>query len=262
MNRIETTLKKLESNGKKALITYITCGDGGYETTEAAVLEMIDSGADIIEIGIPFSDPIAEGPVIQAASQRALIGGTTLAGTFEMAERLRKKTDVPLIFMMYMNSIFGFGTEKFFEKCAEVGIDGVIVPDLPYEERDEIKDAADKNNVISISLITPASADRIEKIAKDARGFVYCVSSNGVTGMRSAFKTDFESFISEIKKYTDIPCAIGFGISGAKQAAEIKKYCDGIIVGSAIVDIVGKHGKDSVAEIGKLTSDLRQAIDS
>ncbi len=232
MNRIETTLKKLESDGKKALITYITCGDGGYETTEAAVLEMIDSGADIIEIGIPFS------------------------------ERLRKKTDVPLIFMMYMNSIFGFGTERFFEKCAEVGIDGVIVPDLPYEERDEIKDAADKNNVISISLITPASADRIEKIAKDARGFVYCVSSNGVTGMRSAFKTDFESFISEIKKYTDIPCAIGFGISGAKQAAEIKKYCDGIIVGSAIVDIVGKHGKDSVTEIGKLTSDLRQAIDS
>ncbi|MGN0620234.1 MAG: tryptophan synthase subunit alpha [Porcipelethomonas sp.] len=261
MNRIQTKLEQLRNENKKALITYITCGDGGYDTTEAAVLEMINSGADIVEIGIPFSDPIAEGPVIQAASQRALAGGTTLAGTFEMAERLRKKTDAPLIFMMYMNSIFGFGTDRFFEKCAEVGIDGVIVPDLPYEERDEIKDAAEKNNVISISLVTPTSRDRIEKIAGDAEGFIYCVSSTGVTGMRSSFNTDFDSFISEIRKYTDIPCAIGFGISGPKQAAEIKKYCDGVIVGSAIVNIVGKSGRESIPEVGKFTESLRQALD-
>lgn len=262
MNRIEEKFQNLKKENKKALIAYVSCGDGGYETTEAAVLEILNSGADIVEIGIPFSDPIAEGSVIQAASHRALTAGTTLSGAFELAARLRKKTDAPLIFMLYINSIFAYGTDKFFEKCAESGIDGVIVPDLPYEERYEIKYAADKNNVISISLITPTSKNRIEKIAKYAKGFIYCVSSTGVTGMRSSFDTDFDSFISDIKKYTDIPCAIGFGISGPEQAAEIKKYCDGIIVGSAIVNIIGKSGLDSVPEASRFTASLRQAIDN
>lgn len=262
MNRINEKLSKLKAENKKALITYVTCGDGGYETTEAAVMKMAENGADIIELGVPFSDPIAEGPVIQAASERSLKNGTTLKGIFEMVKRLREKTDMPLLLMMYVNSIFRFGTEKFFTICEEVGIDGVIVPDLPFEEKEEISDYAKRHNVINISLITPTSTDRISMIAKEAEGFVYCVSSTGVTGMRSEFKTDFNQFIGEIKKHTDIPCAIGFGISGPEQAKNIGQYCDGVIVGSAIVRIIGENNADSVDKAGTFTASLRNALDN
>ncbi|MCM1225862.1 MAG: tryptophan synthase subunit alpha [Clostridium sp.] len=261
-NRIEAKLEELKNAGKKALITYVTCGDGGYETTEAAVMEMINAGADIIELGVPFSDPIAEGPVIQSASVRALSGGTTLAGIFDMVKRLRRQTDTPLLLMLYLNSIFGFGTERFFDICAEIGIDGVIVPDMPYEEKDEIQPYADDHNIISISLVTPTSNDRIEKIASSAKGFVYCVSSTGVTGMRSSFKTDFSEFISEIKKYTDIPCAIGFGISNAQQAHEIKQHCDGVIIGSAIVNIIAEHQKKCAKPVHEFVASVREGLDS
>ena len=189
MNRIDKKLQQLKAENKKALITYVTCGDGGYDTTESAVLKMAENGADIIELGVPFSDPIAEGPVIQAASERALKNGTTLKGIFEMVKRLRSKTNIPLLLMMYVNSIFRFGTEKFFTMCEDTGIDGVIVPDLPFEEKEEIQESADKHSIINISLITPTSTDRISMIAKEAKGFVYCVSSTGVTGMRSRFTT-------------------------------------------------------------------------
>ena len=257
MNRIDKKLQQLKAENKKALITYVTCGDGGYDTTESAVLKMAENGADIIELGVPFSDPIAEGPVIQAASERALKNGTTLKGIFEMVKRLRSKTNIPLLLMMYVNSIFRFGTEKFFTMCEDTGIDGVIVPDLPFE----IQESADKHSIINISLITPTSTDRISMIAKEAKGFVYCVSSTGVTGMRSRFTTDFNQFIGEIKKHTDTPCAIGFGISGPEQAKNLKQYCDGVIVGSAIVNIIGKNGKDSAEMVGKFTNNLRTALD-
>lgn len=261
MNRIEKKFNELKNQGKKALITYVTCGDGGYEATETAVFEMERAGADIIELGVPFSDPIAEGPVIQAASIRALSGGATLAGIFDMIKRIRKKTDIPLVLMLYLNSIFGFGTERFFEICGEIGIDGVIVPDMPYEEKEEIQPFADNHNIISISLVTPTSKDRIQKIASSAKGFVYCVSSTGVTGMRSSFHTDFSRFISDIRKYTDKPCAIGFGISNAQQAHEIKKFCDGVIVGSAVVDIIGENSKNCAKLVYEFTSSLRKALD-
>ena len=231
MNRIDKKLQQLKAENKKALITYVTCGDGGYDTTESAVLKMAENGADIIELGVPFSDPIAEGPVIQAASERALKNGTTLKGIFEMVKRLRSKTNIPLLLMMYVNSIFRFGTEKFFTMCEDTGIDGVIVPDLPFEEKEEIQESADKHSIINISL------------------------------MRSGFTTDFNQFIGEIKKHTDTPCAIGFGISGPEQAKNLKQYCDGVIVGSAIVNIIGKNGKDSAEMVGKFTNNLRTALD-
>lgn len=260
-NRIDKKLAELKANGKKALITFITAGDGGYETTEKAVLEMEQNGADLIELGVPFSDPIAEGPVIQCASERALKTGTTLAGILEMVKRLRTKTDMPLLLMMYLNTIFRFGTEKFFALCKETGIDGVIVPDMPYEEKDEIQGAADKYGVHNISLVTPASEDRIQMIAKDASGFLYCVSSNGVTGVRSEFKTNFQPFFDKINKYAKIPTAVGFGISGAEAAKNMSQYADGVIVGSAIVNIVADYGTDAPEKIGAFVKSLRDGLD-
>lgn len=261
-NRIEICLEKLKAENKKALITYITAGCGGYEQTEEAVLEMEKSGADIIEIGVPFSDPIAEGPVIQSASVKALKRNTSLAGIFEMVKKIREKTDMPLLLMMYVNSIFRYGTERFFKQCKETGIDGVIVPDLPYEEYDEITDEAEKNNVISISLVTPVSFERTEKIASAAKGFLYCVSSTGVTGVRENMNTDFSEFFDNIKKHSKVPNMLGFGISGPKQAMEIKKYCDGIIVGSAIVKLIDEEDRaGSTLKIKELVSSLREALD-
>lgn len=261
-NRIERCLDNLKAQNQKALVTFITAGYGGYETTEEAVLEMEKSGADIIEIGVPFSDPIAEGPVIQKASLMSLNSGTTLKGIFEMVKRIRMKTDIPLLLMMYINSIFRYGTEKFFTQCRECEIDGVIVPDLPYEEYDEISDEAEKNNVIPISLVTPVSFERTGKIVRNAKGFLYCVSSTGVTGVRENMSTDFSAFIEKIKNYSDIPDFLGFGISTPEQVAEIKKYFDGIIVGSAVVRLIDENNREkSVSEIKALTTSLRKALD-
>lgn len=261
MNRIDLKLKKLKEHNKKALITFITSGDGGYETTENAVYEMVRAGADIIELGVPFSDPIAEGPVIQNASERSLANGTTLVGIFEMVNKIRKNTEIPLLLMMYLNTIFRFGTEKFFNLCKQNGIDGVIVPDLPFEEKDEIQDMADKYGIISISLVAPTSEERIEKIASNASGFLYCVSSTGVTGMRNEFTTNFDDFFKKIKTYSKIPCALGFGISTPEQVKDIKQYCDGVIVGSAIVKQVEKYGENSPKKIYEFVSSLRNALD-
>ena len=261
MNRIDVKLNELKKENKKALITFLTAGDGGYEVTKRAVLEMERAGADIIEIGVPFSDPIAEGPVIQNADKRSIDAGTTLMGIFEMVKRLRKETDMPLLLMMYLNSIYRFGCERFFSLCNECGIDGVIVPDMPYEERDEIEEYCEKYNVHSISLVAPTSKDRIEKIVKEAKGFIYCVSSTGVTGMRDKFSTDFEEFFGQIKKYASVPCAVGFGISTAEQAKEIKKYCDGIIVGSAVVNILAQEDENRYARLSDFVCSLRRALD-
>lgn len=260
MNRIDKTLNELKSRGEKALITFVTAGDPDLETTEELVLKMFESGSDIVEIGVPFSDPVAEGKIIQEASLRSLAHGTNLTKIFGTVENLRQKTDKPILLMMYVNTIFRFGTESFFRLCREKGVDGVIVPDLPFEERDEIRSFADDNGIIPISLVAPTSHQRIESIASDARGFLYCVSSTGVTGTRNSFSTDFNEFFSEVKKSCKVPAMVGFGISNPEQAAEMSVYCDGIIVGSAIVDIVGKHGKGSVQKVGEFVRSLKDAI--
>lgn len=260
MNRIERKLHQLKQNGEKAFIPFVTAGDPNLETTEKLVLGMIESGADLVEIGVPFSDPIAEGPVIQRASKRALDSGSTLVGIFGMVRRIREKTDEPLLLMLYLNSIFRFGKERFFHLCAECGVDGVIVPDMPFEERDEILDVAQQHGVISINLVAPTSHDRIAAIAKQARGFLYCVSSTGVTGTRSSFTTDFSEFFGLIHKYASIPCALGFGIARPDQAKTMSTYCDGVIVGSAIVKIVEQNRENSLKPVTDFVKSMKQAI--
>lgn len=260
MNRIEKCFNDLKSANKKALITFITSGDPDIETTEKATLEMFDKGADIIELGVPFSDPVAEGVTIQKASLRALQGGVNLDKIFECVRNIRKSCDKPLILMMYINTIFVYGTDRFFKACGENGIDGVIVPDMPYEERDEIADFADKYGVININLVAPTSHDRIKEIASNSKGFLYCVSSTGVTGVRSSFSTDFEEFFGTINKYAECPCAVGFGISGPEQAKKMAGYCDGVIVGSAIVRLFEEAVKGAVKEAGEFVKTLKEAI--
>lgn len=240
MSKIQDAFK----NGK-AFIPFITAGDHGIATTERYIRTMVKAGADMIEIGIPFSDPTAEGPVIQAASMRALSTGVKIDDIFDMVRRLRTGNDaitIPLVFMTYVNPIYVYGCEKFFAYCEEVNIAGVIVPDMPFEEKGELQHFASKHGVEVVSLIAPTSENRIEMIAKEAEGFVYCVSSLGVTGMRSEIKTDIKSIVDTIRKYTDIPVAVGFGISTPEQAAAMAKVSDGAIVGSAIVKIVAEHG--------------------
>lgn len=260
MNRIERKFEELKKDGKKALIPFVTAGDPDLATTEKLVPAMFAAGADLVEIGVPFSDPVAEGPVIQKASNRALSSGTTLVKIFEMVGRLRQKTDEPILLMLYLNSIFRFGKERFFRLCAKNGVDGVIVPDMPYEERDEIQAEAEKSGVIPISMVAPTSHERIAMIASSAKGFLYCVSSTGVTGMRSRFNTDFKDFFRAIKQHTEIPCAVGFGISNPEQAKRMAAYCDGVIVGSAIVNLVERDGSGAVPAVSEFVRDLKQAV--
>jgi tryptophan synthase alpha chain len=222
---------------------------------------MEKSGADIIEIGVPFSDPIAEGIVIQNSSAEALSQGTTLAGIFECVKNIRQKTEIPILLMLYINSVFAYGAEKFFEKCKESGIDGIIVPDLPFEEYGEIAELSDAFNVHSIHLVAPTSSNRIEGIVKNAKGFIYCVSSTGVTGVRSEFKEGTESFIKNVKEKSPIPVCVGFGISSPEQAKKMSEFCDGVIVGSAIVKLVLQYGENSVEYVEEFTKSLRTALD-
>ena len=260
MNRIDVKLDKLKQTGEKALVTFITAGDPDIETTEQVILKMIEAGVDMIEIGVPFSDPVAEGPVIQAASQRALEGDINLNKIFDCVQRIRKHSDTPIILMMYMNSLFKYGKDAFFKMCQEKGVDGVIVPDLPFEEKEEVETEANQYDVYMIRLIAPTSNERIEKIATDSKGFIYCVSSLGVTGQRDHFATDFESFIGQIRSHTDRPLMLGFGISNAKQVRELKSYIDGGIIGSAIVKIIEEYGKESVDKVYEFTKELKAAL--
>lgn len=234
---------------KKAFIPFITAGDPSLEITEQLIIKMEEAGADLIEIGIPFSDPVAEGIVIQEANERALKAGTTTDKIFQMVERVRKKTDVPLAFMTYINPIYTYGTERFLKNCNKCGIDAIIVPDLPFEEKNEVKPFCNQYGVELISLIAPTSHDRIKMIAKEADGFVYCVSSMGVTGVRSEIKTDINKMVKLVKEAQNIPCAIGFGISTPEQAEEMSRYADGVIVGSAIVKIVAQYGESCVEPV-------------
>ncbi len=259
MNRVDKKFAELKSAGKKALITFVTAGDPSLDVTERLVLEMEKNGADIVELGVPFSDPIAEGPVIQRANIRALTGGVNLEKIFGLVEKLRLETQIPLVLLMYFNSILSYGADAFFAKCAEVGIDGVIIPDLPFEESGEIAEYTEKYGVYQISMIAPTSTEeRISKICESARGFLYCVSSLGVTGTRQEFKTDFGSLFGSINKYAKIPRCIGFGISSPEQVRELRGYCDGLIVGSAVIKQIGSAPDDDgkVAAVGRFTKSL------
>ena len=238
-------------NGKKAFIPFITCGDPDLETTEKLVYAMEEAGAALIELGIPFSDPTAEGPVIQAANLRALSGGVTTDKIFEMVERIRRKTQIPLVFMTYANLVFSRGTENFVKSAAEIGMDGLILPDVPYEEKEEFDSVCRRYGLDLISLIAPTSHERIRMIAGKASGFVYCVSSLGVTGTRSSITTDTGAMVKLVKETADIPCAVGFGIFTPEQAEEIGRTSDGVIVGSAIVKLCGQYGRECVPHVAE-----------
>lgn len=255
MNKIHEAFKN-----RKAFIPFITCGDPDVDTTKAAILEMVKNGADLIEIGIPFSDPTAEGVVIQGANIRALKGGITTDKVFDMVADVRKEISIPLVFMTYANVIFSYGAEKFFDKCNKVGIDGMILPDIPFEEKGEFLDVADSHKVDLISLIAPTSDDRIAMIAKEAKGFLYIVSSLGVTGTRSEITTDLDSIVKVVKENTSVPCAIGFGISTPQQANEMSQIADGVIVGSAIINLLKKYKTEAPKYIGKYVKEMKEAM--
>ncbi len=248
-------------NGK-AFIGFVTAGDPDLETSEKIMLAMVKAGCDLIEIGIPFSDPIAEGPVIQEANIRSLSGGTTTDGVFKLTEKLSSLVDIPLVYMTYLNVLFKYGYERFLSRAKECGISGVIIPDLPYEEKDELQCVADTYDIDVISLVAPTSENRIKKIASDARGFIYEVSSLGVTGVRSEIKTDLESITNAVKETAKVPAAIGFGINTPEQAKKYAAIADGIIVGSAIVRIVEKYGKNAPDKVYEYVKSMKDAIAS
>lgn len=247
-------------NKGKAFIPFITAGYPSLEDTERFVLKMEEAGADLIEIGIPFSDPIAEGPVIQHASTMALKNGTNLDKIFQMLKSLRSKTQIPLVFMAYINSIFKYGMDNFFEKCRELNIKGVILPDVPNEEKTSIEEIAKSYDIDIISFIAPTSADRIKEIAKNSRGFIYVISSLGVTGTRDEITTDLASIDEIIRQTTITNTAIGFGINTPSQAKEISKYADGIIVGSAIIKLIDKFGSHADDAIFNYVKEMKEAI--
>ena len=257
MSKIANAFKG--GNGK-AFIPFITCGDPSLEVTEQLVYAMEEVGANLIELGIPFSDPTAEGPVIQAANTRALSGGVTTDKIFAMVEKIRKNTQIPMVFMTYANVVFSYGTERFIKKASELGMDGLILPDVPYEEKEEFDSVCKKYDMDLISLIAPTSHERISMIAKEASGFVYCVSSLGVTGTRSEITTDIGAMVKLVKKAKDIPCAVGFGISTPEQAKKMAGLSDGAIVGSAIVKLCGTYGKDAVPYVKEYVKSMCDAV--
>lgn len=255
MSKIANAFK----NGK-AFIPFITCGDPDLETTAAVVRAAVANGADLIELGIPFSDPTAEGPVIQDANLRALSGGVTTDKVFDLVRELRTDVTVPMVFMTYSNVVFSYGAEKFISICKEIGIDGLILPDLPYEEKEEFLPLCHQYDVDLISLIAPTSENRIAMIAKEAEGFIYLVSSLGVTGVRSEIKTDLESIVKVIRDNTDTPVAIGFGISKPEQAKKMAGISDGAIVGSAIIKLLAQYGKDAAPHVGEYVKSMKDAL--
>lgn len=244
----------------KAFIPFITCGDPNIETTEKLIVALEQAGADLIELGIPFSDPTAEGPVIQAANLRALSAGITTDQVFDMVARIRSQVSVPLVFMTYANVVYGYGKERFCQRAAEVGMSGLILPDVPFEEKYEFSETCCEHGLELVSLIAPTSHDRVAAIAREAEGFVYCVSSLGVTGMRSEITTDVSAMVELVRKATHIPTAIGFGISNPESAGAMAAKSDGAIVGSAIVKLIAEHGEDAVEPVSQFARDLVAGI--
>ncbi|MCD7809933.1 MAG: tryptophan synthase subunit alpha [Erysipelotrichaceae bacterium] len=253
MNRIQKAFEN-----KKAFIAFLTAGDPIKEKTIEYIFELEKAGASLIEIGIPFSDPIAEGPVIQDANIRALKHHMTTDGVFEIVKAVREKSDIPLCLMTYLNPVFHYGYDRFFKNCQEVGVDGIIIPDCPYEESGEVKEVAKNYGVKVISMIAPTSKERIKMIAQEAEGFIYLVSSLGVTGVRDEIQTDLSTIIKDIKEVTDVPVAIGFGIHSPEQVQQMNQYADGTIVGSAIVKIIGEHGENAHQALYDYVKDMTQ----
>ncbi len=255
MSRIEEAFQK-----HKAFIAFITIGDPDLETTERVVHAAVENGADLIELGIPFSDPTAEGPVIMEADEVALKAGTTTDKVFELTKKLRETITVPMVYMTYANVVFSYGCEKFAQKAADAGIDGLILPDVPYEEKEEFTEVFDRYGLDLISMIAPTSEDRIAMIAKEAKGFIYMVSSLGVTGTRSEITTDISAMTDLVKKNSEVPCAVGFGISTPEQAARMAELSDGAIVGSAIIKIIAKYGKEAAGPVGEYVKEMADAV--
>ena len=246
-------------NGK-AFIPFVTGGDPDLETTGKIVRAMAENGADLIELGIPFSDPTAEGPVIQGANIRALSGGVTTDLIFDLVRDLRKDVAVPMVFMTYANVVYSYGAERFIATCRDIGVQGLILPDIPYEEKEEFLDLCHEYGVELVSLVAPTSANRIAMIAKEAEGFLYIVSSLGVTGTRTEISTDLDAIVKVVRENTDIPCAIGFGISTPEQAAKMGAIADGAIVGSAIVKLVAEYGRDAAGPVGDYVKSMKEAL--
>lgn len=245
---------------EKAFIAFITCGDPDLETTAAAVRAAAANGADLIELGIPFSDPTAEGPVIQGANIRALQGGVTTDKIFNLVRELRRDVTIPMVFMTYANVVFSYGAERFLSTCRDIGIDGLILPDVPYEEKEEFLPQCRQYGIDLISLIAPTSHNRVAMIARESEGFLYIVSSLGVTGTREEIRTDLASIVEVVRQNTQIPCAIGFGISTPEQARQMAGFSDGVIVGSAIIKILEKYGTQAPPYIGEYVKSMKEAI--
>lgn len=260
MSNIQAAFQKSKENGQKAFIPFVTAGDPHLEATEKFIYTLDKAGSTVIEIGIPFSDPIADGPVIQRANIRALEKETTIEKVFNMVANIRKTTSVPLVFLLYANTVYYYGIEAFFKKCEETGVDGIIVPDLPLEEKEEFNLFARSCGVDVISLVAPTSKERIKAITKDASGFLYCVSSVGVTGVRDAIQTDLGAMFEYINEYCSIPTALGFGISNSQQAKELKGYADGVIVGSAIVKLIEEYGEGAEEKLEAFAKEMVEAL--
>ena len=255
MNRIAEAFQK-----EKVFIPFITCGDPDLETTGKVVRAAVANGAGLIELGIPFSDPTAEGPVIQGANLRALSGGVTTDKIFDFVRDLRKDVEIPLVFMTYANVVFSYGAERFLKNCSAIGIDGIILPDVPFEEKEEFGGLCRKYGVALISMIAPTSENRVAMIAREAEGFLYIVSSLGVTGVRSEIKTDLSAILKVVREHTDVPCAIGFGISTPEQAEKMARIADGVIVGSAIIKLLAAHGREAAEPVGDYVRSMKEAI--
>lgn len=262
MNRIDEHFNKLKEQGKKALITFLTVGDPDMAVSEKAIYTMQEEGVDLIELGVPFSDPAADGVTIQEADVRALSNGVDIYRVFELVEKIRDDIAVPMVFLLYYNVMVQYGLDEFFKRCQSAGIDGLIIPDLPYEESNEIKEYTEKYGVYQINLVSPTSRDRIKQIAENSHGFLYCVSSLGVTGEKTSFQTNFDEFFSLVNKHTNVPACVGFGISNGQQVRELSSYCDGAIVGSAVVKAIasGKTEEESIANLREKIRDLKSGI--
>ena len=257
--RVASAFTAADGSRRKAFVPFVTAGDPSLDVTYELVLAMADAGADLIELGVPFSDPTAEGVVIQDANIRALAGGVTTDDVFGLVERLRERTDVPMVFMTYANVLYSYGLERFAERAAEVGLDGVILPDVPHEEKPEFAGPLAAVGLELVSLVAPTSHERIREITSDATGFVYCVSSLGVTGVRSQITTDIGAMVELVRASTDIPVAVGFGIATPEQAARMAGLSDGAIVGSAIERIIAEHGAEAVPFVADYVREMATA---
>jgi tryptophan synthase alpha chain len=260
---LENKLMEMQRRGEKALIPYICGGDPGLEETVRLVPALALAGADVVEIGIPFSDPVADGPVIQKAAARALAAGATTAKILGAVTEIRRHTDVPIVLMSYYNPIYSFGVEKFAEAAVDAGVDGVIVPDIPLEESGPLRQAAAASGLAVVPLVAPNSGpERLAAITAAGSGFIYCVSVKGVTGVRQEIDTDITKFISCVRSHTKLPLAVGFGISGPEQAAQMAGYCDAVVVGSALVEIISGKGKspDLIPAVARRVREIKQAL--